>query len=249
MLRIEDHGAVREIRLARPPANAFDEAMLRAIDAALVDACQANARALVLSGQPGMFSGGLDVPGLLRLDRTQMKGFWNAFFGVQARLASLPLPIVAAITGHSPAGGAVLACYCDLRIMADGKYRIGLNEVQVGLFPGPVVYGVVRRVVGPREAERLMCSGLLLLPTEALRAGLVDRVLPAAEVIPAAIEWAQTMAALPPKALAATRSLARADLVALLSGIDADAYESMNDAWFSEETQATMRKLTARLKK
>jgi enoyl-CoA hydratase/carnithine racemase len=196
-----------------------------------------------------MFTAGLDVPELLRLDRSQMLECWKVFFAAQSRLANSRVPVAAAITGHSPAGGAVLALYCDYRVMAEGKFRIGLNEVEVGLTPGPVICAVLCRIVGARQAERLASGGLLLGPAEATAIGLVDRVVPADEVVPAAIEWAQRMVALPPRALAVTRSIVRADLVELLGNIAERDYELMNDVWFSEETQKTLRALVARLKK
>jgi enoyl-CoA hydratase/carnithine racemase len=133
--------------------------------------------------------------------------------------------------------------------MADGAFKIGLNEVQVGLCPGPVIYAVLRRLVGPRHADQLISSGLLLTPAQALEIGLVDRIVAEGEVVPAAVAWAQSMAALPPKAVAATRRFARQDLIALLDGLGPDDYRMMVDAWFSDETQRTMHALVERLKK
>lgn len=249
MIDIKDHGSIRELRLARPPANALNPELLRRLVAEIDAAVASEARALVISGRPGMFTGGLDVPGLLQLDRAQMLEAWQVFFDVQARLAASPLPVVAAITGHSPAGGAVLALYCDYRVMADGSFKIGLNEVQVGLCPGPVIYAVLRRLVGARRADQLVTAGVLLSPAEALAVGLVDRIVPENEVVPAAVAWAQSLAALPPQAVAATRRFARQDLVDLVSRLGPEDYETMNGAWFSEETQRTMRALVERLKK
>lgn len=249
MIEITDHGPIRELRLARPPANALNPALLGRLVAELDAAVASGVRALVISGRPGMFTGGLDVPELLQLDREQMRAAWKVFFDVQARLAALPLPVVAAITGHSPAGGAVLGLYCDYRVMADGPYKIGLNEVQVGLCPGPVIYAVLRRLVGPRHADQLVSSGALLTPAEAREVGLVDRVVPENEVVPAAVAWAQAMVALPPQAVAATRAFARRDLIELVSGLGPADYDMMTAAWLSEETQRTMRALVERLKK
>jgi enoyl-CoA hydratase/carnithine racemase len=249
MIEITDHGPIRELRLARPPANALNPELLGRLVAELDGAVAAGARALVLSGRPGLFTGGLDVPELLQLDRAQMRAAWKVFFDAQARLAALPIPVVAAITGHSPAGGAVLALYCDYRVMADGAFKIGLNEVQVGLCPGPVIYAVLRRLVGSRHADQLISSGLLLSPDDALAVGLVDRIVPEKEVVPAAVAWAQSVASLPPQAVAATRKFARQDLVDLLQGLGPADYETMVAAWFSDETQRTMRALVERLRK
>ena len=205
MIDITDNGQIRELRLARPPANALNPELLQRLADELAAASSSGSRAIVISGRPGMFTGGLDVPELLRLDRAQMREAWKVFFDVQRRLAASPIPVAAAITGHSPAGGAVLALYCDYRVMADGAFKIGLNEVQVGLCPGPVIYAVLRRLVGPRHADQLISSGLLLTPAQALQIGLVDRIVTEGEVVSAAVAWAQSMAALPPRAVAATR--------------------------------------------
>jgi len=248
MIETKNHGPIRELRLARPPVNALNPELMRRFNAEMAAAIAAGARAIVISGQPGMFTAGLDVPELLRLDRPQMLECWKVFFAAQAHLATSPVPVAAAITGHSPAGGAVLALYCDYRVMADGEFKIGLNEVQVGLTPGPVICAVLRRIVGSRQAERLVSGGLLLSPAEAVAIDLVDRVVPLQAVVPAAIEWAQQMISLPPRAVAVTRAIARADVIELLSHIKERDYELMNDVWFSDETQQTLRQLVERLK-
>ncbi|HWT15898.1 MAG TPA: enoyl-CoA hydratase/isomerase family protein, partial [Patescibacteria group bacterium] len=129
--RIEHESRILELRLARPPVNALSPALVAQLRPALADAAGQGFRAVVLSGQPKMFSGGLDVVELLQLDRAGMIAFWNDFFGLMAALARSPIPTVAAITGHSPAGGAVLSIFCDYRVMArspdpDKPFRIGL---------------------------------------------------------------------------------------------------------------------------
>src|SRR5690606_5372216 len=134
MLEIVDHGGgVRELRLARPPVNALDPVLVADLRAAVERAESAGVRALVLSGGPRVFSGGLDVPALLALDRPAMEAFLADLLELLRALATSPVPVIAAVTGHSPAGGAVLAIQCDYRVMAEGDFRIGLNEVAVGL--------------------------------------------------------------------------------------------------------------------
>jgi Delta3-Delta2-enoyl-CoA isomerase len=291
VIEIVERGVVRELRLARPPANALSPELMAALTAALAQAAMEAAAAaavpapasapaasgrvaaLVLSGAPGMFSAGLDVPYLLTLDRAGIRVMWKNLYALLRTLAASPLPVVAAITGHSPAGGAVLALHCDARVMADGDFRIGLNEVRVGLPLPPVILAAMRRLVGPRQAERMCVSGALVSPAEAARIGLVDEVVPADQVVERAAAIAAELAALPRAAMAETRRLARADLVALYEdvhaedtedGLDAgDAagaeagkgrrggkggeIESVLDSWFSVEAQTTMRSLVERL--
>ena len=274
MIEIVERGAVRELRLARPPANALSPELMAALTAALAQAATEAAAAvpapgsapaasggvaaLVLSGAPGMFSAGLDVPYLLTLDRAGIRVMWNNLYALLRTLAASPLPVVAAITGHSPAGGAVLALHCDARVMADGDFRIGLNEVRVGLPLPPVIFAAMRRLVGPRQAERMCVSGALVSPAEAARIGLVDEVVPADQVVERAAAIAAELAALPRAAMTETRRLARADLVALYEDVhDRDGedaaggkeseIESVLDSWFSVEAQTTMRSLVERL--
>src|SRR5688572_1168129 len=109
---------IRELRLARPPANAFNQALLRQLSQYVAEAPGAGAEAIVISGAPGMFTGGLDVPELLALDRDELCDFWRMFYGTLRAIAGSELPVAAAITGHSPAAGAVVAVFCDYRVMA-----------------------------------------------------------------------------------------------------------------------------------
>jgi 3,2-trans-enoyl-CoA isomerase len=242
-------GDIVELRMARPPVNALNDAMLTALLEALREAAKGSARAIVLSGRPGLFSAGLDVPELMTKDRAGMRAFWKLFFDVQRQLAGSPLPIAAAITGHSPAGGAVLAMYCDYRVMAQGAFGIGLNEVAVGIHPGPVIHGVLRRVVGPRRAELLLATGRILTPEEALAVGLVDELASPADVIERAFAWALEVVRLPRAAVADTRAMARADLIELVRTAALEGQHSPGDHWFEPETQAALRALVEKLKK
>ncbi|HTG33964.1 MAG TPA: enoyl-CoA hydratase/isomerase family protein [Thermoanaerobaculia bacterium] len=247
MIQTFDHGPVRELRLDRPPANALSPELIAALRDAVEAAPGDGARALVISGSPRMFSGGLDVPLLVQLDRPAILAAWRDFYAMMRALATSTIPIAAAITGHSPAGGAVISLFCDARIMTEGDFRIGLNEVQVGLFLPPVIYRTMRRLVGSRQAERLCVGGLLVSSAEAARIGLVDELAPHEQVVERAVEWCRSLLALPPKAMTATRRLARADLAALFAGDDEEEILGVLDEWFSDETQRVMREVAERL--
>ena len=238
-----------ELRLARPPVNALDPALIDGLREALGQARTDGAAGIVLSGAPGMFSAGLDVPALLQLDRGALGQTWRQFFGLLSDLAHCPVPICAALTGHSPAGGTVLALFADYRILAEGAFRIGLNEVQVGLPVPAVLFRALVFLTGERQAARLATAGLLLDPAEALRVGLVDELQPVDSVIPRAIAWATELAQRPSMAMLATRSLARRPLREAFASVDDGLIETVLDHWFSEQTQAVLRALVARLGK
>lgn len=249
MIVTTDHGEVRELRLDRPPANALVPELLAALRDALVRAPEEGARAVILSGRQGMFSGGLDIPHLLTLDRAAIGDLWKTFYGLIHALAASPIPVGAAITGHSPAGGAVISLYCDHRVMAEGDFKIGLIEVQVGLPMPPVILEALARQVGPHAAERHAVGAQLISASEALRIGLVDELVPVDQVVERTVAWANGLLALPPVALARTRQAARADLVRLVESHMQGETDLLLEDWYSEETQATMRAVAERLAK
>jgi enoyl-CoA hydratase/carnithine racemase len=247
MLEIEDHGSIRTIRLARPPVNALDANLLAQLDAAVQAAPAEGVRGIVLTGAAGRWSAGLDVGVLATLDRPGLEAFLGTFFQCLRTLARAPIPLVCAIKGASPAGGAVLALYCDRRVMQRGPGPIGLNEVQVGLFPGPLIHSVLVRVVGARLAAEFLSTGALLSPEEALSSGFVDELADAGEEEAAARRWLDKVLALPPHAYLATRALVRRDLVAATESSAGPEGDVLTRAWTSPETVAAIRALLARL--
>ena len=247
LITVRDHGRVRELSLSRAPVNALHPALMQALRSGLREARRAGCQAIVISGRPGCFTAGLDVPELLRLDRAEMRQAWEAFFALLGEIATSEVPIAAALTGHSPAAGAVLAICADYRVLADGPYAMGFNEVEVGLPVPEFLYRVLAHVVGERTAERLAVSGALLGPAEALRCGLVDEVVPVADVVPRAVAWLDGVLGRAPAAVAATRRRARQPLFDAFATVDGALVEKMLEVWFSPETQAATRALVARL--
>jgi enoyl-CoA hydratase/carnithine racemase len=250
MIDVLVHGPVHEIRLARPPANALDTDLLAALCDAIAAAPGNGAQAIVLSSaSPSFFSGGMDVPHLMALDRAGMTGAWRNFFAACRALANSPVPVAAAISGHAPAGGCVLALCCDYRVMARGNARVGLNETQVGLAVPDAIQHLMRRVVGVYRAERLVVAGAMLDAESAERVGLVDELTDVDHVSTRARVWLEELLALPRVPMLATRRLARADLVAALAGFSDADLDAFLTQWDAPDTQAALRALVSRLKK
>jgi enoyl-CoA hydratase/carnithine racemase len=249
MFLTTDHGPIRELRLNRPPANALSLELIIALREAVEAAPREGSRALIVSGSPGRFSGGLDVPLLLGYDRAAIASLWREFYTLLKTLAASPIPIAAAITGHAPAGGTVLPLFCDRRLMAEGDFKLGLNEVQVGIPLPPVIVAALRRAVGPRHAESLGVSGALISPAEALKVGLVDELAPPDQVIERALLWTKSLLALPANAMTLTRREARADLLACFSHDIEAELQHVIASWWHPETQSTLHALTAKLGK
>ncbi|MCH9650883.1 MAG: enoyl-CoA hydratase/isomerase family protein [Deltaproteobacteria bacterium] len=248
MLEVRNEGPVRLLRMNRPPANALNPELIAALREA-VAAFGKEAEALVISGSPGMFSAGLDVPTLIQLDRETLAGVWADFYSLLQSLAASPIPVVAAITGHSPAGGAVIGVFCDRRIMAEGRFKIGLNEVRVGLSLPSAIYLALERLVGPRLAEQMATEGQLIDALEAHRVGLVNELAAADAVEERAVATCLRLLKLPRRALARTRQTARGPLLAGFEKRREQDLETVMEEWFSDETQQALMALVASLGK
>lgn len=249
MLETHDHGAIRELRLARPPANALNRALVVALTDALTCAA-ADADAVVVSASGRMFCAGLDVPELMQLDRPAFTGLWQDFIGLMRAIATSPVPVVFAMQGHAVGGGLVLALFSDYRVMPAGPFKTGLNEVQVGLVaPSPPLHALVR-LAGPHRAERMLVAGEVMTADAAHAAGVIDELAATpGDVLPAALAWCDAHLALPRHAMSLSRAMARADLHRIFERYRAQENESYVDLWFEEGTQAALRELVDRLRK
>lgn len=247
MLDAISHGPILELSMNRPPANALSSEMIAAVKAGVSEATAGESRAVVISGQPGMFSAGLDVPSLLQLDRDGILAAWSDFFDLLETIARSPVPVVAAITGHAPAGGAVISLFCDYRVMAEGPFKIGLNETEVGVTLPPLLFKALARQVGSSQAERLAVAGMLITGDEAHRLGLVDELVELEEVVPRSLARCERLLAMPPATMAGTRQIAREDLVGLFDQLTEATLYGVVDNWFTDETQAALQALVARL--
>ena len=254
-IEIHHHGDIVELKLARPPVNALNPALCRDLRNAIDTAVGAGAQGLVLSGGAKVFSAGLDVPLLVSLgdDRHALVTAWELFFDCAMTLATCPVPVVAALAGHAPAGGCVLALCCDYRVMARSEdaerpFRIGLNETQVGLVAPEGIQRLLRRVVGTHRAERMLVSGDLLDAGQALHAGLVDELVEIDDVDRRARAWLAQLLTLPRLAMLQTRAIARADMVEALQPHNI-RLEHFIEGWYTAETQAALHALVAKLGK
>ena len=152
----------------RGKSNALHLEMVLEISMAIDEAANdPSVEGLILTGKEGFFSAGLDLITLYSYDEAQMKTFWEAFMRLLYKLITFPKPAVSAITGHSPAGGCVLAICCDYRIMADGDFIIGLNEVPVGLIVPESIFKLYSFWLGEAVAYRSLLQGKLFKPLEA----------------------------------------------------------------------------------
>lgn len=165
-------GPVAVVSIDDGKVNALTPDLLDSLSGAL-DAAEANAGAVVLAGRPGVFCAGLDL-NVMRGGGPAAKDLLRKAGEIFLRLAEFPRPIVAACTGHALAGGAVMLLCCDIRICAPGTYKIGLNEVAIGLPLPPIVVALARARLSPRHFTRACNTARVYSPTEAVEVGFLD---------------------------------------------------------------------------
>ena len=195
----------------------------------------------ILTGQPHYFSAGLDLIELFQYDKKQIQDFFHVFGALFIELMQITKPVISAITGHSPAGGCVLAVASDNRIMADGEqYIIGLNEVAVNIQISQNLVETYAFWIGQGLASRYIMEGKLLNGKEALSAGLVDELVPLEQVLPKAETRMQQYLQADQEILFNTKNKLRKNLLAKL---DLDAKNSLKEAatlWWKPEIRAKM---------
>ncbi len=218
-----EHGVAR-ITLDDGKANVMSETMIQALGQAL-DQAEQDQAVVLLTGRPGVFSAGFDLPTLRGGGDAAMR-MLNGGFALSARLAALPLPVVVASTGHALAMGVFLVMAADVRIGVHGAFKYGANEVAIGL---PVPYTAVelcRARLLPTVFQRAMIQAEIFQPEAAQAGGFIDRIVEVEQLNEAAQDIAASLAKLDRRAYVATKLRVRAALIeslpAALQKDDAD---------------------------
>lgn len=227
---------VKLIRLECGKANAIDGALLETLGTALDEALSEDARAVVVTGYDRFFSAGLNLKNLPDTHKG-MSAFVETFDHGMRRLWSFPLPTVAAINGHAIAGGCVLAAACDVRVAADGDYRVGLSEIDLGVpFPASALE-ILRAAIDAAWLTELVLGGRLLGPKDAREAGLLHAVVPSESLMPESLARADRLGAKPQPAFRRTKETLRADALARIEARADEDRRHFIEAWFSDETK------------
>lgn len=208
-----------------------------------------NIGGVVITGKENFFSAGLDLIELYHYNEQEALSFWHLFLNFIAKITAFKKPIVAAINGHSPAGGCVIALACDARVMAEGKYIIGLNEVPVGIIVPESIFKLYSFWLGNANAYRNLLEGRLFSPEEALSVGLVDEVIKPESILTAAERKVRKYMAFEANTWQQSKLNLRKDLIAATSADQSADLEIMLKQWWSPATRAILKSLVDSLQK
>jgi len=212
---LEVADSVGTIRLDRPPMNALDAAVQEQLRAAATEAAQrSDVRAVVLYGGLKVFAAGADIKEMAELTYSDMAARAGALSSAFDSVARIPKPVVAAVTGYALGGGCELALTADFRVCGDNA-KLGQPEILLGIIPGAGGTQRLGRLVGPARAKDIVYTGRFVDAEEALRIGLVDKVVAPDDVYAAAVAMAARFASGPAVALRAAKA-------AIDGGLDVD---------------------------
>ena len=212
MINVTTENAIAHLSFDDGKANVLNSTSLGALESALAEAKAA--KAVVLSGRPGTFSGGLDLKTLPSLPPEEFKATLNQFGRLCQTLLTYPRPVVAAVTGHAIAGGTVILLCCDHRIGEAGEFKLGLSEVPIGMPLPTFVYRLAEHSVSKRHITEAALHGRLYPPHDAERIGYLQSVVEPGEAIHRAHQVAANLAALPNPAYTVTKKRIAAEILA-----------------------------------
>lgn len=237
MIHREDREGIAVLRLDHGKANALDTELLQALEATFRELEEAapSPDAVVLTGTGGIFSAGVDLFRVLEERAGYLDAFLPTLSRAVRRLFGFPRPVVAAVNGHAIAGGCILACACDLKVMADGEGRIGVPELRVGV-PFPVApLEVLRFAAPPQHLQKLAYLGRTYGPAEALTWGLVDEVAPAEGLLARAVEAARQLAAIPRGSFELTKAHLRRPVIERMDALEGWVEPRVAELWARDD--------------
>jgi len=246
MIETKIHDGIAVVTIKHGKANALDAELCDGLAARFTQLRASDARAVVVTGQGRMFSAGVDLLKVNAGGPAYVRAFLPALHRLYDAAFFHPQPVVAAINGHAIAGGCVLACCADRRIMARASGRIGVTELLVGV-PFPVLaFEILRYAVPGRYLPEFTFGAGTYDSEAALHRGLVNEVVEADDLLGHAIAAAQTLARLSPRAFAQTKAQMRQEVSERVARDGEATDKAVAEVWAAPQTLGYIRDYVAR---
>ena len=247
MIEVKQAGDVAILQIVHGKANALDVELCEAIAARFKQIEPSSARAVVITGQGRMFCAGVDLIRLTGEGAPYVRKFLPALHKLYQTVFFHPKPVVAAINGHAMAGGCVLACAADRRIMARDAGRIGVTELLVGVPFPPLAFEIMRFASPPRYLADGMFTGATFTPDVAQARGLVDELAEgSAALLDRSVAAAEALAALSPPTFALTKRQLRQPVTDAMERHGRRVAAAAEEIWTAPKTLDYIRDYVAR---
>ena len=236
-VKVDILGGIATVSLGRGRVNALNntlvDEMMQCLRALADDG---DIKAVVLTGRDKFFSFGFDIPEFLSFDKAAFTSFLTRFSDLYTYLFTYPKPVVAALNGHTIAGGCMLALACDYRIMITGSAKLSLNEITFGASVFAGATEMLRFWVGSATATEVLYSGAMYSAEEALDRDLIQAVARGDQLIDRARQIAEDLAAKPAPAFASIKSLLRNPVAEEMVRREAASIHEFVEIWYTEDT-------------
>ena len=247
-VNVKDH--VATITLNRGKSNALNYALIAELDEMFANILKDDTVAgVILTGNAPFFSAGLDLIELYDYEEKQVENFWILFLKFVKNIVGFKKPLIAAISGHAPAGGCVMALAADYRIMADGPFIIGLNEVPVGIIVPSGIFNLYAFWIGQAQAARNLLQGMLYKPQEALAAGLIDELVSAESLQTIAERRIKKYVELESNTWQQSKLSIRQDLLKSFEATQSEFLEKMMAQWWAPTTRNLLKTIIGNLQR
>ena len=225
------------LTLTRGKVNALDESLVERLSKSLGHlASDRDIRAVILTGQGKFFSFGFDIPEFLGYSKESFIRYLTKFCNLYTSMFLFPKPLIAALNGHTIAGGSMLAIACDYRLMTSGKAKISLNEITFGSTVPAGSVEMLKYCVGHGNAQKILYSGAMYSADEARQLGLVDQICPPEALLGTAKQVAKDFAQRDSAAFRNIKGLLRGSVAQEMARKEKDSILEFVDIWYSEET-------------
>jgi len=241
LIKLEHRESITILSFDHGKVNTIDAELFTEFIKQLQNLEKSECKAVVLTGTGSSFSAGVDLFRLLKDGNPYIESFVPLLTNGLLKLFTFPKPVVAAVNGHAIAGGCIVACACDYRLMAEGNGKIGAPEMLVGV-PFPTLpLEILRYVIPKQHFQEIVYTGRLCSPKEAIPAGLIDDVVESENLLEQAITVAERFAAIPIQSFQSTKRLMRQPVIDRFKKYRRIFDDEVMEIWKSEEIQAVIR--------
>ncbi len=247
LIKKENYGI---IQMDREKANPMNYEFVAGLRIALKNLLEDDSiQGVIINGKENFFSAGLDLPELYEYDEKQFEKFWRNFMDLICDLVAFDKPLIASINGHAPAGGCIIAIGCDYRVMAEGNYKIGLNEIPIGIVVPRGIFDIYSFWIGRKTAYQYLMEGKLFSPEHAKEIGLVDEIVPADKVLEAAETKLKQYLKYEQNGWRITKRQLRQDQLKSISSISDFEMKTFLQQWWSQPVRTLLGQFVENLKK
>ena len=243
-LAVSKDNGVATITLQRGKVNAINENLVHELDSCLTDLeADPEIRSIILTGSGKFFSFGFDIPELLLFSPEEFTQLLIQFTNLYTRIFLFQKPVIAALNGHTMAGGCMLASACDWKIMVSGKSKIALNEINFGssVFAGSAE--MLAYSAGWKNTEKILYSGSLFTADEALELGLIDQLETEENLFNEAKKKAHELGEKDSTAFHSIKKLLRKPVADKMVKREEESIREVVEIWYSEKTWANLQKI------